>query len=220
MTRSFDFGAGGFRGHEHQNRRTLITKGAAEGILPLLSTYEVDGKVEPITENALKRLQQTSNGLNSQGFRSLAVAYADVPVRTNYSVGDERGLTLAGFLSFSDEPLPDAEQALAALKQDGLEVKIISGDNDRVTDHVCTLVGIDHGQIVTGEEMDRVTDPALRIRPKTQVSSPAFRRVRKIAFFWHSNTIATPWDSWATVSMMRPLFARPTSASLCPMPLT
>lgn len=146
---------------EHQNRRTLITKGAAEGIFPLLSTYEVDGKVEPITENALKRLQQTSNDLNSQGFRSLAVAYADVPVQTNYSVADERGLTLAGFLSFSDEPLPDAEQALAAVKQDGLEVKIISGDNDRVTDHVCTLVGIDHGQIVTGEEMDRMTDPAL-----------------------------------------------------------
>jgi len=146
---------------EHQNRRTLITKGAAEGILPLLSAYDVGGKVEPITTNALKRLQQTSNDLNSQGFRSLAVAYADVPVQTNYSVADERGLTLAGFLSFSDVPLPDAKQALAALKQDGLEVKIISGDNDRVTDHVCTLVGIDHGQIVTGEEMDRMTDPAL-----------------------------------------------------------
>jgi Mg2+-importing ATPase len=146
---------------EHQNRRTLITKGAAEGILPLLTAYEVDGKVEPITENALKRLQQTSNDLNSKGFRSLAVAYADVSVQTNYSVADERCLTLAGFLSFSDKPLPDAEQTLAALKQDGLEVKIISGDNDRVTDHVCTLVGIDHGQIVTGEEMDRMTDPAL-----------------------------------------------------------
>jgi Mg2+-importing ATPase len=146
---------------EHLNRRTLITKGAAEGILPLLTAYEVGGKVEPITENALKRLQQTSNDLNSQGFRTLAVAYADVPVQTNYSVADERGLTLAGFLSFSDESLPDAEQALAELKQDGLEVKIISGDNARVTDHVCTLVGIDHGQIVTGEEMDRMTDPAL-----------------------------------------------------------
>jgi P-type Mg2+ transporter len=146
---------------EHQNRRTLITKGAAEGILPLLTAYEVGGKVEPIIESALKRLQQTSNDLNSQGFRSLAVAYADVPVQTNYSVADERGLTLAGFLSFSDEPLPDAEQALAALKQDGIKVKIISGDNDRVTDHVCTEVGIDHGQIVTGEQMDRMTDPAL-----------------------------------------------------------
>ena len=146
---------------EHQNRRTLVTKGAAEGILPLLTAYEVDGKLEPITESALNRLQQTSNDLNSQGFRSLAVAYRAVPVQTNYSVADERGLTLAGFLSFSDEPLPDAEQALAALKQDGLEIKIISGDNDRVTDHVCTLVGIDHGQIVTGEEMDRMTDPAL-----------------------------------------------------------
>jgi Mg2+-importing ATPase len=159
---------------EHQNRRTLITKGAAEGILPLLTAYEVGGKVEPITESALKRLQQTSNDLNSQGFRTLAVAYAEVPVQTNYSIADERGLTLAGFLSFSDEPLPDAEQALTELKQDGLEVKIISGDNDRVTDHVCTLVGIDHGQIVTGEEIDRMTDPALA---HTAESTNVFARI-------------------------------------------
>jgi len=159
---------------ERQNRRTLVTKGAAEGILPLLTAYEVDGKVEPITESALNRLQQTSNDLNSQGFRSLAVAYRAVPVQTNYSVADERGLTLAGFLSFSDEPLPDAEQALAALKQDGLEIKIISGDNDRVTDHVCTLVGIDHGQIVTGEEMDRMTDPALA---RTAENTNVFARI-------------------------------------------
>jgi len=145
----------------NENRRTLITKGAVEGIFPLLTAYEAGGNVEPITESALRRLQQTSNDLNSEGFRSLAVAYADIPIRTHYSVADERGLTLAGFLSFSDEPLPDAKQALADLKQDGLEVKIISGDNDRVTDHVCTEVGIEHGQIVTGEQMDRMTDPAL-----------------------------------------------------------
>jgi Mg2+-importing ATPase len=102
------------------------------------------------------------------------VAYAEVPVQTNYSIADERGLTLAGFLSFSDEPLPDAEQALTELKQDGLEVKIISGDNDRVTDHVCTLVGIDHGQIVTGEEIDRMTDPALA---HTAESTNVFARI-------------------------------------------
>jgi P-type Mg2+ transporter len=159
---------------EHENRRTLITKGAAEGIVPLLTAYEVAGKVEPINQGALRQLRQTSNDLSSQGFRSLAVAYADVPVQKHYSVADERGLTLAGFLSFSDEPLPDAAQALAALKQDGLEVKIISGDNDRVTDHVCKEVGIDHGQIVTGEQMDRMTEPALA---QTAENTNVFARI-------------------------------------------
>ena len=146
---------------ERQSQRVLITKGALEGIFPLLSGYEVEGKAEPIGEDAAKRIQQTSDELNSQGFRSLAVAYAEVPARPDYSVADERNLILAGFLSFADPPLPDAAQVLASLKQDGVEVKVISGDNDRVTGHVCAQVGIEPGHIVTGDELDRTTDPAL-----------------------------------------------------------
>jgi Mg2+-importing ATPase len=146
---------------ERQSQRILITKGAPEGILPLLSGCEVEGKAEPISKDATKRIQQTSDELSSQGFRSLAVAYVEVPARANYSVGDERNLILAGFLSFSDEPLADAAQVLASLKQDGVEVKVISGDNDRVTGHVCAQVGIEPGHIVTGDELDRTTDPAL-----------------------------------------------------------
>jgi Mg2+-importing ATPase len=146
---------------ERQSQRVLITKGAPEGIFPLLTGYELEGKVEPIGADAAKRFQQTGNELNGQGFRSLAVAYADVPARANYSVEDERNLILAGFLSFSDEPLPDAAQVMSSLKQDGVEVKVISGDNDIVTGHVCAQVGIDPGPIITGEDLDRMTDPAL-----------------------------------------------------------
>jgi P-type Mg2+ transporter len=146
---------------ERQSKRILITKGAPEGIFPLLSGYEVEGKTVPIGDDARKRMQQTGNELNSQGFRSLAVAYVEVPVLPDYSVKDERNLILAGFLSFADEPLPDAAQAVAALKQDGVEVKVISGDNDRVTGHVCTAVGVDPGKIITGEDVEKMTDPAL-----------------------------------------------------------
>jgi Mg2+-importing ATPase len=146
---------------ERQSQRILITKGALEGMLPLLTGYEADGKVDPISKDATQRLQQTSAELNSQGFRSLAVAYAEVPARPDYSVADERNLILAGFLSFADPPLPDAAQVLASLKQDGVEVKVISGDNDRVTAHVCAQVGIELGHIVTGDELDATTDPAL-----------------------------------------------------------
>ena len=146
---------------ERQSQRVLITKGAPEGILPLLIGYELAGKVEPIGGDVAKRFEQTSKDMNSQGFRSLAVAYVTVPAHANYSVEDERNLILAGFLSFSDEPLPDAAQVLASLKQDGVEVKVISGDNDIVTGHVCSQVGIEPGQIISGENMDRMTDPAL-----------------------------------------------------------
>jgi len=146
---------------ERQSQRLLITKGAPEGIFPLLSGYELAGKLEPIGEDAAKRFHHTTDELNSQGFRSLAVAYVEVPVRPNYAVGDERNLILAGFLSFADAPLADAAQALGSLKQDGVELKVISGDNDRVTGHVCAEVGVEAGKIITGDDMDRMTDPAL-----------------------------------------------------------
>jgi Mg2+-importing ATPase len=145
---------------EKQFQRVLITKGGLEGILPLLSAYEAGGKVEPISQDASRRIQRARNELNSQGFRSLAVAYAEVAARPDYSVADERNLILASFLSFADEPLPHAAQILASLKQDGVEVKVISGDNDRVTSHVCAEVGVEPGHVVTGDELDRTTDPA------------------------------------------------------------
>ena len=146
---------------EGQSHRTLITKGAPEGIFPLLAGYELDGKVQPVSQDSTKRIHQISSELNDQGFRSLAVAYVEVPACANYSPADERNLILAGFLTFSDAPLPDAAQALASLKQDGVELKVISGDNDLVTGHVCSEVGVDPGHIVTGDGLDQMTDPAL-----------------------------------------------------------
>ncbi len=146
---------------ERQSQRILITKGAPEGIFPLLSCYEFQGRAEPLSEDAGKRIRQISDDLGSQGFRSLAVAYVEVPTRASYSVEDERNLILVGFLSFADPPLPDAGQVLASLRQDGVEVKVISGDNSRVTGHVCAQVGIDTGQIITGDDLDRTLDPAL-----------------------------------------------------------
>src|SRR5208337_612127 len=146
---------------ERQSQRVLITKGAPEGIAPLLAGYEIDGKVEPLGNDALKHIHQASQDLNSQGYRSLAVAYVGVAPRADYSVQDEHNLILAGFLTFSDPPLPDAAQVLDSLKKDGVEVKVISGDNDLVTARVCAQVGLNTDHIVTGDEMVNMTDPAL-----------------------------------------------------------
>ena len=195
-----------------EGQRMLITKGAPEGIFPLLSGYELDGKVEPITEDAVKNFRQTSNDLNGQGFRTLAVAYVNVPACANYSVADERNLILVGFLTFSDKPLPDAAQVLASLKEDGVEVKVISGDNDVVTGHVCALVGLQHGQIITGDAMEQMTDPALaHVVERTRVFarvSPAQKN--RILLALQTVTARTRWGSWVTASTMRPRFTRPT----------
>jgi P-type Mg2+ transporter len=146
---------------ERQSQRVLITKGAPEGIFLLLAGYLANGEVEPISEEAIRRIRQASDGLNSQGYRSLAVAYVDVAARTDYSVMDERNLILAGFLTFSDPPLPDAAQVLDSLRLDGVEVKVISGDNDLVTARVCSQVGLNTDRLITGDEMANMTELAL-----------------------------------------------------------
>lgn len=146
---------------EHESYRLLISKGAPEGLFTLSSNCESNGRAVPIDEPMLQRCRHTYEELSRQGFRVLAVAYAEVEPRPNYSPQDERGLTLAGFLTFSDPPLPDAAEALAALRRDGVEVKIITGDGDLVTSHVCRQVGLDPGKIVLGEEIEGMTDPAL-----------------------------------------------------------
>ena len=143
-------------------KQLLITKGAPEGILPLLSAYELEGQIVSMNEDAREHIQSSSNSLGSQGFRVLAVAYAEVPTRASYSLNDEQNLVLAGFLTFADEPLADAADALASLRRDGVELKVISGDNVRVTAHVCTQVGVDAGRIVTGDDLEKMTDPALQ----------------------------------------------------------
>jgi len=146
---------------EHGSRRILITKGAAEGIFPLLAGYELDGTTISINDDAINRMKQACDELSTHGFRSIAVAYANVPVQANYSIDNEHNLILAGFLSFADQPLPDAAQVIGRLKFDGIDLKVISGDSDRVTEHVCAQVGLEVGRLVTGQDLDRMTDPAL-----------------------------------------------------------
>jgi Mg2+-importing ATPase len=128
--------------------RMLITKGSPEGIFPLLSAYESGGKILPFDADAPAKCRATYESLSSGGFRVLAVAYANVPEQPAYSVADEHALTLAGFLVFGDPPRTDAAEAIAALKRDGVEVKIITGDNDLVSGAICQQVGLDAGKIV------------------------------------------------------------------------
>src|SRR5271157_5935609 len=106
---------------ERQSRRLLITKGAPGGILARSVSYESDGRIAPLDAAALGRCRTTYAALSRQGFRVLAVAYTEVEARANYSADDERNLILAGLLAFSDPPLPDAAEALAALRRDGVE---------------------------------------------------------------------------------------------------
>jgi Mg2+-importing ATPase len=146
------------------NTRMLIVKGAPEGILELSSFYESEGHVAPLDPDRRNRCRQTFNDLSSHGFRLLAVAYRDADSRARFSAADEHTLVLAGYLAFADPPSPDAAGSIAAMKRDGVDVKILTGDNELVARHVCEQVGIENPAVMLGAELDSTSDTALEHR--------------------------------------------------------
>ena len=144
-----------------ENARLLITKGAPEGIVPLCTACETGGSAAPIDPAKAAAFHKTYEAMSEQGLRMLAVAYRKIDQRERYSTADERELTLAGFLAFADPLVPDAAEVLAELKRDGVQVKIVSGDNDRVTRQICQQVGLDGGDVVLGDDIAKMSDTAL-----------------------------------------------------------
>ena len=152
---------------EHEGHRLLITKGAPEDILKLAVQYEEPGKPEPLTLDDAARAQAAKgfDQLSADGFRALGVAWRELePDRKRAAVADERELVFAGFVVFSDPPKASAGAAIAGLGKKGIGVKILSGDNERVTQHVCTELGIPITGLLTGSEIEALSDDALAAR--------------------------------------------------------
>ncbi len=149
---------------QHEQEYLLIIKGAPENVLALCTAYESAGGNKPLDGvNGTVRATYVDRyrELSSQGYRVLAVAYRTFPPQATYSKVDEQALVLLGFLTFADPPKADVAQVLQALKNDGVQVKILTGDNELVTRHVCEQVGIERSRIVLGSEIEHMTDPAL-----------------------------------------------------------
>ena len=142
-------------------RRLLITKGASEPIIERSTAVETGGQITPLGAATRRACAAVHERMSEEGLRVLAVAYRWLEPRAAYSRDDEADLVLAGFLAFSDPVLPDVSDVLAELKRDGITVKILTGDNERVARHVCRAVALDEQQIVTGDDIARIDDAAL-----------------------------------------------------------
>lgn len=152
---------------EHEGQHLLITKGAPEDVIKLASRYEEPGRPEllPLDDAARIRAATVFEGLSLEGFRVLGVAWRELePGRTAAAVADERDLVFAGFVVFFDPPKASAGPAIAALGARGVGVKILSGDNECVTQHVCTELGIPIIGVLTGAEIEALSDEALAPR--------------------------------------------------------
>lgn len=146
---------------ERQRDRLMITKGAPETVLPVCSSYDVDGSPRPFDDPARARCVESFRALSAQGFRVLAVCYRPVELRASFTTNDECDLVVAGFLTFFDPPREDTSESIVALKRDGVKIKILTGDNELVTRHICSQVGIESARVVMGDEIERIGDAAL-----------------------------------------------------------
>ncbi len=153
-------------GHE----RLLVVKGAPEDVLRLSTEYVSDGlnNPQPLDAQARERIQKLYDDLGRDGFRVLGIAWRAVaPDHSHAVVTDETELVFAGLAAFLDPPKASAAQALKSLAASGVTVKIVTGDNEQVTQHVCAQLGLTVTGVVMGGDIQHLDDHALQARIET-----------------------------------------------------
>jgi P-type Mg2+ transporter len=149
------------------NQNILVCKGAIEEVLPLCVSVhdakaEATGGISPFKTEMRKEVRRVTRKLNQDGLRALAVAYKWLPPEERtYTVEDEKGLVLSGYVAFLDPPKDTAREAILALREHGVAVKIITGDNEVVTRKICKEVGLPVENAMLGKEIEKLTDVQL-----------------------------------------------------------
>ncbi len=140
----------------------MITKGAIEEMLSISNYIDIDGIVSPLTNEKRESVLAKVRDLNEDGLRVIGVAQKTNPsVVGEFSVKDESDMVLIGYLAFLDPPKETTKQALKALKDHGVAVKVLTGDNELVTRSVCRQVGLAINELITGEKISEMDDREL-----------------------------------------------------------
>lgn len=147
---------------EHEAHHVIICKGAVEEVLAVCQLVRHGEADEPLTPELLARIRAVTADLNEDGLRVVAVASKELPpTQETYSLADEQGLTLMGYVAFLDPPKESTEPALQALAAHGVKVKVLTGDNELVTAKICREVGLDVENILLGSDIERMGDAEL-----------------------------------------------------------
>ena len=141
---------------------SMVTKGALEEMLAISSYVEYKNRITELTEEIRQEILAEVAQLNEQGLRVLGVSYkSGLEEDYDYEVKDESDMILTGYLAFLDPPKSSAAPAIETLAEYGVATKILTGDNDKVTQAVCEKVGLDVDNILLGVEVDALSDEEL-----------------------------------------------------------
>lgn len=140
----------------------LICKGAVEELLGICDRFQQGEQILPLEPTHMDEARRLVNDLNEDGFRVIAVAYREVSrEHVGYEPVDESNLILSGYIAFLDPPKESAGPAIAALKQYGVSIKILTGDNEVVSRKICHDVGLAVEVILLGSQIEQMTDVEL-----------------------------------------------------------
>jgi Mg2+-importing ATPase len=148
-----------------RQQHELICKGAVEEVLEVCSSANIQGGIVPLTRELRNSIAQQCDEMNEEGLRVLAVAYKDIGMSQanyQYRLKDEAALVLVGFIAFLDPPKESIAKALAALRAEGVDVKILTGDSELVARRICKWVNLEVENALLGSEVESMSDAQLQ----------------------------------------------------------
>ena len=148
---------------EQNSTRRLIVKGAPEDLLRLSKRYEdATGDEKPLDDETRRAFETTLDGLGGKGFRVLGIASREVEKDHNTAaIGDETELVFSGFAVFLDPPKASAGATIKAMADSGISVKVLTGDNERVSRYVFSTIGVPVTGVLDGDALSKLSDEAL-----------------------------------------------------------
>jgi len=150
-----------------EDTHRIITKGAPEEVFLRCSQFELEGQLYPMSQILIDDLRMEYEALSEDGFRVLAIAYKDVPRKAAYSKADESEMVLRGYVAFLDPPKETARPALEVLRQHGVTAKILTGDNELVSQKICHDVGLPTEHMLLGSQVEAMNDMQLAQEAET-----------------------------------------------------
>lgn len=140
----------------------LICKGAVHEVLDICTKYELKKRTHPVGEQTVQKIEELDKEFSKRGFRVIAVAYRKIDKpKKMYSTKDEHDMTFLGFMTFFDPPKESAAPALKALAKHGVDIKVLTGDNDLVTKKICKEVGLRVKGILFGSQIEPMSEEEL-----------------------------------------------------------
>ncbi|MBF0502881.1 MAG: magnesium-translocating P-type ATPase [Candidatus Riflebacteria bacterium] len=148
---------------EYEGSHVMICKGAVDSVYKACTSYQVDDEIHPLIDVIKNDIMEEYEALSADGYRVLAIAYREFPRDKHvFSVADEAGLVILGYIAFLDPPKDSAKPALDTLRTMGVGVKVLTGDNALVTRKVCREVGLDVARVITGDELMDLSDEKIQ----------------------------------------------------------